>query len=95
LMQAEALDAMAHVLAAQGQAILATRLLAASAALRAQMGTPVRPVDRPSLEQALAAARSSLGTAAFAAEWAVAQALPLAQVLKLVPSEAVFATLCE
>ena len=73
---------------AQGHAELAAQLLAAAAALRAQMGTPVRPADQAAVEQTLATARSTLGDNAFAAMWAQAQALPLEQILKTIPRAA-------
>jgi hypothetical protein len=63
-------------------------LLAAASALRAKMGTPVRPVDQVAVEQTLANARSILGDEAFAAVWTEAQALPLEAILKMIPSAA-------
>ena len=72
LMVAAALEGLASVVVAQGHAELAVRLLAAASALRAQMGTPVWPVDQAAVEQTLATARSTLGDA-FAAVWAEAQ----------------------
>ncbi|MFL5806015.1 MAG: ATP-binding protein [Roseiflexaceae bacterium] len=93
LMVAAALEAIAHLIVSQGHTKLATQLLAAASALRIQMGTPVRPVDQPTVERALATARSALGDAAFAAVWAEAQELPLEQLLNAIPSEAAFAAL--
>ena len=93
LLVAAALEGLANVVVAQQQSELATRLLAAASALRAQMGTPVRPVDQAGVEQTLATARSALGDDAFAAVWAEAQALPLEQILNTLPSAAAFATL--
>jgi len=78
---------------AQQQAELAARLLAAASALRAEMGTPVRPVDQATVEQAVAAARSILGEEAFAVVWAEAQSLPVEHILSTIPSTAAFATL--
>jgi tetratricopeptide (TPR) repeat protein len=54
-------------------------LLAAAAALRQAMGTPVRPADRPAIENALAAAHASLDDMTFADAWATGQTLPLEQ----------------
>ena len=85
LMVAPALEGLASVVVAQRRAELATHLLAAASALRAQMGTPVRPVDQGAVDQALATARSTLGDDVYAAEWAEAQALPLEQILKTIP----------
>jgi tetratricopeptide (TPR) repeat protein len=64
-----ALEGLSNVVVAQGDVELAARLLAAAAGLRMQMGLPVRPVDQPDLDQALATARSTLGADAFAALW--------------------------
>jgi tetratricopeptide (TPR) repeat protein len=88
LMAAAALEGLASVVVAQGQAELAAQLLAAASALRAKMGTPVRPVDQVAVEQTLANARSILGDEAFAAVWTEAQALPLEAILKMIPSAA-------
>ena len=68
-MVAAALEGLACVAVPQGDAELAARLLAGAAALREQMGTPMRPVEQSIVEQALATARSILGEEAFAAMW--------------------------
>jgi tetratricopeptide (TPR) repeat protein len=83
LLVAAALEGIANVVAAQQQAELAARLLAAASVLRVQMGAPVRPVDQAGVEQTLATARSRLGDA-FATVWAEAQALPLEQILSTI-----------
>jgi len=93
LLVAAVLEGLANVVVAQQQAELAARLLAAASALRAQMGTPVRPVDQATVEQAVADARSMLGDNAFAAVWAEAQALAPEQILSTFPNMAAFATL--
>jgi hypothetical protein len=67
LMVAAALEGLGSVVVAQGRAELAAHLLAGAAALRAEMGTPVRPVDQAVVEQMLATARSTLGDDVFAA----------------------------
>jgi len=85
-MMASALEGLASVVVAQGHMELAARLLAAASALRAQMGTPARPVDQVAVEQTLATVRSTLGDDAFAAVWAETQALPLEAILKMTPS---------
>jgi WD40 repeat protein/predicted ATPase len=64
-----------------GQDWHGVRLLAAGAALRQAMGTPVRPADRPAIERALADARASLGDVAFDQVWAAGQALPVDQIV--------------
>jgi non-specific serine/threonine protein kinase len=75
------LEALATVAAGTGQgaagARRAARLLGAAAALRQTSGAPLPPVDRPSHEAALQAARAALGVRAFAAAWASGQALSL------------------
>ena len=93
LLVAAVLEGVANVVVAQQQAELAARLLAAASALRAQMGTPVRPVDQATVELALADARSMLGDTAFAAVWAEAQTLAPEEILSTIPSTAAFATL--
>jgi hypothetical protein len=89
LMVAPALEGVASVVVAHGHAELATRLVAAASALRAQMGTPVWPVDQAAVEQTLAAARSTLGAAAYASIWEAAQGLALEQILNIIPSTAI------
>jgi tetratricopeptide (TPR) repeat protein len=64
-----------------GQEEHRVRLLAGAAALRQAMGTPVRPADRPAIEDALAAGRAALGEAAFAGAWAAGETLPLEQIV--------------
>jgi tetratricopeptide (TPR) repeat protein len=74
-----------------GQAGLATRLLAGTAALRAQMGTPLRPIDRAGVEQTLAKAQAAVGVRAFAAAWKEGQAQPLGRLLGAIPDAAALA----
>jgi non-specific serine/threonine protein kinase len=59
------------------------RLLAAAAVLRQAMGTPVRLVDRPTIEDALAVGCAALGEEGFAAAWAEGRALPLDEAVAL------------
>ena len=66
-MVAAALEGLASVIVPEGMAQLAVQCLAAASALRAQMGTPVRPADESAVAQALAIAGAALGTDAFAA----------------------------
>lgn len=86
LMVTAALEGLASVMVSQGHAEPAARLLAAASTLRAQMRTPVRPVDRNALEHALATTRSALGADVFAAIWSEAETLPLGQILGAIPS---------
>jgi predicted ATPase/DNA-binding SARP family transcriptional activator len=72
------LDGFAALAAAEGQAGRAARLFGAAEALRdALHSSSVAPVDRPDYERAVAAARSQLAEAAFAAAWAAGRAMPL------------------
>ncbi len=86
LLVAASLEGLASVVAEQGQADLTVRLLAAAAALRVQMGAPVRPANQASLTNTLTTARSTLGADAFAAVWAEAQARPIETTLSAVSS---------
>jgi WD40 repeat protein/tetratricopeptide (TPR) repeat protein len=86
LLVAAALEGLAGVMDQSGQADPAVRLLGAAAALRAQMGAPIRPADRLDVERVLATARSSLGPATFAAVWSEAREQPLEQLLSTLPS---------
>ncbi len=79
LMLAYALEGLAAVQVARGEAAAALGLLGAAGALRAEMGAPVRPLDRAVLERTLDAARATLGEDAAAT--ALAQAPPLEQLL--------------
>ena len=74
LMVPLALEGLAGLLAEAHRDDLAVRLLAAAASLRADMGTPVRPIDRPDVDTALATVQAALGAEAFAAAWAEASA---------------------
>ena len=95
LMIVAALEGIASLAHVQGQAELAVRILATMAVLRAQMGTPLRPVDQAAVAQALATARSTLGGDAFVAVWSEAQRQPLEQMLRTIASVTAFATLGE
>jgi hypothetical protein len=77
---AAALDELGMLAVRQREAQRGVSLLAAAAALRRTMGTPVRPADRPVLESALAAARAALGDRSCDEAWAVGQGQPLEQV---------------
>jgi predicted ATPase len=59
----------------------AARLLGAASALREALGTPQPPQEQAETEQATAAARSTLGEAAWAAAFAAGRALPLEQAI--------------
>src|SRR5262249_33851313 len=93
LFVAASLEGLASIEIARGEAQRTVQLLASASVLRAQMGTPVRPVDQAAVEQALTNARSTLGDDTFAAVWAEAQVMPLEQILSTIPSAASFAAL--
>jgi tetratricopeptide (TPR) repeat protein len=80
-MLAAALEELGVLAVQHGQAQQGVPLVAAAAALRRAIGTPVRPADRPALDGALTAARTTLGDTAFTAAWAAGQTLPLEQVV--------------
>ena len=75
------LEVLAGVACAQGQPERATRLCAAAAALRTATGTPLDRFDRTTYDSIVAAAQEALDDDAFAAAWAVGQALPLEQAI--------------
>jgi predicted ATPase/transcriptional regulator with XRE-family HTH domain len=66
---AEALEhwALAHTV--DGRPAQAARLFAAACALRRQIGAPVPPIDRESVESGITAARTALDPDLFAAAW--------------------------
>ena len=74
---AHTLETLARVTAPQGRVAAAARLWGAAEALRQALGTPLPPVEQAEHEQWVAAARQQLGAAAWRAEWAAGQALPL------------------
>jgi predicted ATPase len=90
LLVASALEGLASLAAQAQQADLAIRFLGAASALRAQMGTPIRPADQSAVEHALATARATLGTNVAASIWSKAIGLPLEQILSSIPSAATF-----
>jgi predicted ATPase/DNA-binding CsgD family transcriptional regulator len=79
------LDGLAGVSAGRNAARSA-RLLGAAAELRATIGAPMFPPDRPIHEQAVAAVRSLLDEASFAESWAEGCQLSLAEVIGLAVS---------
>ncbi len=86
LFVAAALEGMARIDIARGEAQRTVQLLAVASGLRVQMGTPVRPVDQAGVGQALATARSTLSTDVFATVWQAAQAQPPEHILSILPS---------
>jgi hypothetical protein len=45
------------------------------------MGAPIRPADRPAVEDALTAARTAMGSLPFEAAWDVGRGLPVEQIV--------------
>ena len=69
------LEGLAQVWLGLNQPERAGTLLGAASRLRAAMGAPVLPVDRPGYDQTLGALRASLGDGALAAAWAAGEAI--------------------
>ena len=78
---AQSLEGLAGVAIAGGEVERGVRLVAGGAALRESIGTPVVPLDRPVLDQRVAAARALLGESSFAAAWLVGQARPTVEAI--------------
>jgi hypothetical protein len=85
LLVAEALEGLAGVLMPQERAQQAVCCLAAASVLRAEMGTPLRPIDQPAMEQTLATAWTILGADGFAAAWERGEKRPLQQIFSEPP----------
>lgn len=81
---AAALEGIAVVETARGHADQIVPLLVAAATLRAQMNTPMRPVDQTEVDHARITAQTALGTG-FTVAWTMAQALPIERVVGGVP----------
>src|SRR5712692_9243067 len=89
---APTVEGLAVVVAEQGETTWAVRLLAAAAALRDSLRTPLPPVYRADSERSVAAARAQLGEQAFAVAWAEGQSMTWEQALAVrgpvtIPSE--------
>ena len=82
------LEGLADVMVSHGHIEPSVRLLAAAAAARVGMGTPVRPVDQASVAQVQTTARSILGDDTFSGVWAEATELPLDHILRTVSGAA-------
>jgi DNA-binding CsgD family transcriptional regulator/tetratricopeptide (TPR) repeat protein len=78
---AAALESLAGVAAGQHQDQAAVELASGAAALRMEIGVPVRPNWHAGLERTLAATGARLGPDAFARAWAKGQAQPLPDVI--------------
>ncbi len=78
---APTVEGLAVVVVEQGETSWAVRLLAAAAALRDSLGTPLPPVSRTDYERSLATARTQLGEQAFAVAWTEGQSMTWEQAL--------------
>jgi predicted ATPase/DNA-binding CsgD family transcriptional regulator len=74
---AAALEGIAVVAAGQRQERVAVELIGRAAALRTEIGVPVRPIGQAALERTRATTRGALGQDDFATAWARGQALSL------------------
>jgi DNA-binding CsgD family transcriptional regulator len=72
---ARGLEGSAHLAAVQAQPSLTLRLAAAAAAIRTETGARLPPRERFVLDQRIALARTAVGKAAAAREWAEGAAL--------------------
>jgi predicted ATPase/DNA-binding SARP family transcriptional activator len=83
---AAAMRGLGEIAAARGQLDRAVVLLAASEALRDQVGAAIAPSRRERYEDAVATVRRGLGEKAFAASWATGRALEPQAVYELAVS---------
>lgn len=70
------LEGMASLAAARGAGETGVRIMAAAAAIRDALGTPVRSADREDHERVMAALRGAVDRAGFDAAWREGLALP-------------------
>jgi tetratricopeptide (TPR) repeat protein len=77
------LEGLAAVAVAQAQFERAAHLFGALDELRVTVGQPRAPVERAEYERSVAAVRTALGEAAFAAAWAAGRAMPLEDAVAL------------
>jgi DNA-binding CsgD family transcriptional regulator len=75
----EALTGLAGIAAAHGQAEIATHLFAAADAMRVSIGLTLQRYVQIEIDRAIAAVRTELGEARFAAAWEAGHAYSLAQ----------------
>ncbi|MEO8607943.1 MAG: tetratricopeptide repeat protein [Chloroflexota bacterium] len=84
LLLATALEGFASVLIHMGHPAATVQFLSAASHLRAEMGAPMRPIDRVVVEAAQTMAQSTLGEQAFLALWSSANEQPLEQILNII-----------
>jgi hypothetical protein len=78
---ADCLVGLAGVASAWGQAARAVRLCGATEALLERIGVVLERAERTAHDRTIAAARSQLDAATFAALWAEGRAMPLEQTI--------------
>lgn len=74
-LSAVCLEGLARLAVGQGAFARAAQLWGEAEALRQSAGVPLHPLERADYDRAVAAARSHLGEAAFAAAWNLGRAL--------------------
>ncbi len=74
-------EGLAFVVEEQGETPWAVRLLAAAAALRDFLGTPLPPLSRADYERCIAATQAQLGEQTFAVTWAEGRGMTWEQAL--------------
>src|SRR5215218_7435867 len=78
---ANALEALAGIAAAHGQATLGATLFGAIEIFREQASAPLEPALQPEHERAVAQLHAELGEPAFAEAWAAGRAMPVEQAI--------------
>lgn len=86
ILVAGALEGLAQVTLQGGNATEAVKFIGGAATLRAEMRTPVRPIDVHGLEQTFATVRNLLGEETFARIWSEGHAESLEQLLNTIPN---------
>jgi hypothetical protein len=77
-----ALEQLAAVSVIEGDVVRAVKLFVTANSMRAVMGTPLPPIDRPAYDSVISMIRGKLGEAAFAETWAQAAARPFMEVVE-------------
>jgi predicted ATPase/DNA-binding CsgD family transcriptional regulator len=80
---AAVLEGIAAVASSQGQELLAIELASGAAALRSELGVPVRPNLQADLERTLTKTRAVLGAENFTVAWTRGHERPLADVVAM------------
>jgi predicted ATPase/DNA-binding CsgD family transcriptional regulator len=78
---ATALEGLAAVAGTQGQPVRAARLYGFAESLRALLGAPLPPIDRPAYQHTVAALRAQLDGPSFLSAWTAGQGLTLEEAI--------------